>query len=1035
MTIGRFSVTRPVATVVFMLLLIVFGLIALNRMPVREYPDIDVPVISIRTTYTGASSSVVESRITQTIEDAVSGIEGLTAIESTSRDGQSRINLEFAIERDIDAAANDVRDRVSRVQRRLPDDADAPVVAKSDSSSSPVVILALSSLAMSRMELTDYADRYLLDRFSVIDGVSSAEIFGAQEKAMRIWLDRREMAARQVTVEDVENALKRENIEYPAGRIESLEREFVVRLNRQFGTPTEFGDLVIRQDGSGSLVRLRHVAKVEVAARSPRSIFIANGRPTIGIAVYKQSKANTLSVSNQARLLMATINRELPEGMRMEVLRDEARFIKASIEEVKGSLVVAAILVVLIIFLFLGSVRAALIPALTVPISLVAAFMILYYLDYSINLLTLLALVLAIGMVVDDAIVVLENVHRRIEEGEPPLVAAVRGADQVLFAVIATTLVLAAVFLPICLWSGKTGKLFTEFAVAMTAAIGFSSLVAMTLTPMLCSKMLKPRGSDAWLARLIDWTMEVSARAYLGLLRLVARFKVLTLGSFAGLCILMAWGWGQLASEYEPEEDRAAIMVRLIAPEGTGFYAMNSYVEEVNDKLYELLRSTEANNVLTVMPGFGGGSDSPVNTGNAMVELADWGERPRSARQILTSLRASLREVPGIQLQPSLPSGISSRGNPVQFVIGGPEYTELVEWRDRVIEKARSYPGLVDADYDYKETTPQLAIDIDRKRADELGVSAESIGASLQTMLGSRQITTYIDRGKEYDVMVQADRDSRMSPTELSNIFVRSQTSGELIPLDNLVRVTERGEAGQLNRYNRVRAITISGNVAPGYTLGDVLDFLERTVREELPEYAQISYKGTSKDFREAAGSMVFIFGLALLVSYLALAAQFESFISPAIVMLTVPLGMIGAIAALYWMGISINIYTQIGLIMLIGLAAKNGILIVEFANQLRDEGIAFEEAVFQASKLRLRPILMTGISTVAGAVPLLLATGAGAASRQGLGAVVVYGGFSACILTLFVVPVGYLVFARGQKSPHALAHELERLETAEAKE
>lgn len=1029
MTICQFSVVRPVATIVFMLLLVVFGFICLNRMAVREYPDIDVPTISIDTTYDGASSNVVETKITQLIEDAVAGIEGLDTISSVSRDGRSRVTLEFKVERDIDAAANDVRDKVSRILKKLPDDADSPVVAKYDSSGSPVMILALTSSNMSRMELTDYADRYLVDRFSVIDGVASVSIFGAQEQSMRIWLNRQAMAARGVTVEDIINILESENVENPGGRIESSEREFTVRLRRQYATEDDFRNMVLKRDKEGNYVRLNDVAEVKIDSRRPRQNFMTNKEPMVGLGIYKQSKSNALVISDGVKKLVAELNRNgLPEGMELKVIRDEALFINASIQEVRDSLIVSAVLVLLIIFLFLGSMRASLIPAVTVPISLIATFIVLYILGYSVNLLTLLALVLAIGMVVDDAIVMLENIYRRISLGEKPLLAATRGANQVIFAVIATTLVLAAVFMPISLWAGKTGKLFTEFAVAMTAAVCFSSFIALTLTPMLCAKMLKQQSESekGWLIRCVDACMAFTERIYDRSLRFVARFKIITAAVFFAICILMVAGWMRLPAEYEPTEDRGVIMTRIIAPEGTNYYAINDYAGDVTNVLYKPVEDGNANSLMIVIPSFGE-SDGAANTGFCILELRPWGTRGQNSQQIMNSLRPELSKIPGINAIPFLPSGLGGFGTPVQFVIGGPDYEELVKWRDIILEKCRSYPGFVDIDYDYKETTPQLHVAVDRKRAQELGVSALSIGTTLETMLGSKQVTTFVDRGQEYDVMLQAGRESRATPRDLSNIYLRSKYSGDLVPLDNLVTIEERGDSGRLGRYNRVRSITLQGNVGPGYALSDVLTFLENTVRENLPEYAQIGYKNQSKELKETSGSMLFIFVLALIVSYLALSAQFESFISPLIVMLTVPLGMIGAIAALNIMGFTMNIYTQIGIIMLIGLAAKNGILIVEFANQLRDEDVPFEEALFTAAKLRIRPILMTGISTVAGAIPLLMATGAGAASRRCLGAVVFYGGLSACILTLFVVPVGYLILARWQGSPNALLKRLEK--------
>jgi len=1028
MSICRFSIVRPVVTIVLMLLLVVFGILAMRYLAVREYPDIDTPTIGIRTNYDGASASVVETKITRIIEDAVAGIEGLDTIVSNSMDGRSNVTLEFRVERNIDAAANDVRDKVSRILKNLPDEADTPVVAKYDSSGMPVLIVALSSTKRTPMELTDYADRYLTDRYSVIDGVASADVFGAQEESMRIWLDRQAMAARGVTVSDIQKVLESENVESPGGRIESADREFVVRVSRRYYTPQDFAEMVIRRNSNGDYIRLGDVAKVQIAPRRLRQSFTSNKEPMITIGISKQSTANTLSVVEGAKELTQKIQEDLPPDMKLTVLRDDSLFITAAIDEVKETLIVAAGLVLLIIFLFLGDLKASLIPAITVPISLIAAFIVLALAGYSINLLTLLALVLAIGLVVDDTIVMLENIHRRIEDGEQPMLAAVRGADQVIFAVIATTVVLIAVFMPICLWAGKTGKLFAEFAVAISAAVCFSSVVALTLTPMLCSKMLKNNQDEGILSKCINWFIGGMEFLYEKSLRGASHIKFLLTCVFAAICILTVWGWKNLPSEYEPEEDRAVIMMRMQAPEGTNYYAMSAYANQVTDIAFPLIGDGIAKNLMVVVPTFGD-SEGAVNRGFAILELEEWNKRTTSARTVLDDLRKDLNKLPGIPVQPFLPNGIGARGNPVQFVLGGPEYPELVKWRDIILEKCKDYPGFVDIQWDYKETTPQLHVEIDAERANELGISSSDLGLTLETMLGSKKITTFVDRGQEYDVVLQADRFSRATPQDLSNIYVRSQHSGELIPLDNVVKLSERGDSGRLSRFNRVRAITISGNTAPGYALSDVLDFLEKTAKENLPEYRQIFYKGQSKDMKESASSMLFVFALALVVSYLALAAQFESFLCPFIVMLTVPLGMVGAIGALTLMGLTMNIYTQIGIIMLIGLAAKNGILIVEFANQLRDAGRPFEEAVIEAAKLRLRPILMTAISTVAGAVPLLMASGAGAASRKCLGAVIVYGGLSSCILTLFVVPVAYLLLAKWERSPQALRKELEKLE------
>jgi len=1031
MMITDLSVKRPVFATVVSLLLISFGIIAYQRLPLREYPDIDTPVINISTTYRGASAGVVETKITQIIEDGVSGIEGLKTIESTSEDGQSQVSLEFEISRDIDLAANDVRDKVSRVTGRLPDEADTPVISKQSSGGMADLMIGLLHPTMTPMELTAYAERHLTDRFSVVEGVASAQVMGAKRYSMRVWLNRRDLAARNLTVDDVENALTAENIELPAGRLESREREFSLRVMRGYRTPDDFRRLVLTKGDDGYLVRLGDVATIEVAPESLRDSFTADGKHMVGIGISRQSKANTLSMIRNAKQVMDDLQRDLPDGMEMIVLRDSSLFIEAAVREVVISLLLAVGLVIGIIYLFLGSGRAAFVPAITVPISLIAASVVLYLMGYSVNLLTLLALVLAIGLLVDDSIVVLENIHRRMEDGEPALLAAFLGAREVAFAVIATTAVLVAVFVPISLMQGDTGKLFSEFAFALTGAVCFSSLVALTLSPMLCSRILKPRESEGRLLMLVDKSFVALSRAYERELRRLIRHPYAAL-----FCLLVLVGtiwvlFGHLQSELEPQEDRGVLMVRMTAPEGTGYEASRNYMAEVSARLAHIRENGEAKHILSITPG-ARNSQGAVNSGIGIVELNNWAERDRSASQIAREAMLGLGEVTGVQVFVMQPSGLTRFfGQPVQFVIGGSTYEELIEWRDIILQKARAYPGLISVEADYRETMPQHRITIDRDRSAELGVSARTIGRTLETVLGSRSVTTYVEDGEEYDVILQGSDKERRTPADLRNIYVRSSFAPELIPLENLVSMDEQADAGTLRRYNRVRAITISGSMAEGYSINDCLDFLEQAVRDELPNTAVIYYKGMSKQFKETSGSIVFVFIMAIVVAYLVLAAQFESFVSPFIIMLTVPMGILGALAGMVAFGITFNIYSQIGLVMLVGLAAKNGILIVEFANQLRDRGAAFEDAVFESARLRLRPVAMTGLSTAIGAVPLMLSTGAGAASRMALGVVIAFGATSACLLTLVVVPVGYYYLARSQSSPKALEKKLDAMRTA----
>ncbi len=1016
MLLSDVSVTRPVLAAVGSLLLIAFGLVAFDRLPLREYPDIDPPVVSITTDYPGAAAQVIETRITEVIEDRISGIEGIAFMSSTSEDGRSRITIEFKPGRDVDAAANDIRDRVSGVLDNLPDEADPPDIQKADSSDDVILWLSLYSDNLSSLELTDYAERYLVDRFSTLDGVARVRVGGGLSYAMRIWVDHQALAARNLTVNDVENALRADNVELPAGSIESSERLFTARVERNFRTEEDFRNLVLSRGNDGYLVRLGDVARVEKAAVEERTLFRGNGVPTVGIGIIKQSQANTLEVTAAARQEAERISSILPEGTSIGLSYDTSVFIQGAIDEVFKTLLIAIGLVILVIFLFLGSVRATIVPAVTVPVSLVGSFILLYALGFSINLLTLLALVLAIGLVVDDAIVVLENIHRRIEEGEPPLVAAFKGSRQVGFAVIATTVVLISVFLPIAFTEGDIGRLFTEFALTMAAAVAISSFVALSLSPMLASKLLKHEERKPLLIRLLDGIFDAIQRGYRKLLLVTLKVPILMVILFGGLLAGTYWLYERTPSEFAPKEDRGAFFVVIKAAEGASYASVVEYMDVIEERLMPLVERGEVRRLLVRAPrGFG--RPTSFNGGFAIVVLEDWGKR-RSAWDILGEVRGKLSDLPGVIAVPIMRQGLGGGINkPVQFVIGGGTYDELAQWRDTLIEAIEAdNPGLTSIDDDYEETKPQIAISIDRDRAGDLGVSVSNIGRTLETILGSRSVTTFIDGGQEYDVIIEGEKGEQATPTAINGIYVRSDRSGELVPLANLVSIEEYAGPSALNRYNRLRAITIEANLEEGYSLGDALSYLEAKGREVLPDGAIFDYKGQSRDFQESESSLIFVFGLGILVVFLVLAAQFESFIHPMVIILTVPLAIAGALLGLYLTGGTLNLYTQIGLIMLVGLAAKNGILIVEFVNQLREEGMAFKEALVEASVIRLRPIIMTGITTAMGSVPLMISFGAGAETRQAIGLVIFSGVIAATFCTLFIVPAAYQILARGTK-------------------
>lgn len=1020
------SVKRPVFATVVNLLLVIFGIVCFTMLPLREYPDIDSPIVSINTNYPGASAEIVESKITQLLEDRISGVEGIKSINSNSRNGRSSITIEFNVERDIDAAANDVRERVSRALNNLPDQADPPEVFKANADEDTIAWFLLNSDSMSTLELTDYANRYIAERFSVVDGVARLQFGGARDYAMRIWLDRDAMAARGVTVQDVENILRAENVELPAGNIKSHDRDFTVRVVRSFRSQQEFERLVVKRGDNNYLVRLSEIADVMLSAENEEGEFRSDGKNILGIGIIKQSKANTLEVVRSARAEMERIKANLPDGMTIEPGYDSSLFIAESIKEVYNTLAVAMLMVVIVIFLFLGNVRATFIPAITVPVALVAAVTVLYALDFSINLLTLLAMVLAIGLVVDDSIVVLENVYRRIEQGEAPLLAAYRGTREVGFAVIATTLVLIAVFVPLVFMQGQLGKLFTEFALAVAAAVAFSSVVALTLSPMLCSKILSHRKREGKLGAWLQRSFHKLEHAYRNQLDIVCTKKWPTV-LVVVLCFLASIQLVRmLPAELAPQEDRGTFFIMMNQVEGASYQSNSRNMRLIEDILTPYYQNGELNRMLIRVPGWGNSG------GVAIIGSENWYNGQRRTQELVTEIGNKVNELPDVRAFTFMRSGLGAGGGgsrPIQFVIQGNTYEELALWRDIILKRAAENPNLLMLDHDYKETVPQILVDINIDRAGDLGVSVGAIGRALEAMLGGRRVTTFLDRGREYDVIIEGSDDDFRSPSKISNVYIRSDSSNELIPLDNLVTLREEATASALNRYNRMRSVTITGSMAPGYSLGEALEYLENIVRTEIEAPVGIDYKGESLLFQESGKSTAIVFILALLITYLVLAAQFESFIHPFIIMLTVPLGLVGALAGLYFSGMTLNIYSQIGLVMLIGLVAKNGILIVEFANQLRDAGIAFEDAVKRAATQRLRPIVMTAFTTVMSSLPLIIATGPGSESRMVIGMVILAGVALATLLTIYVVPVMYIAIARNTGSPLTISRKLEQLE------
>ena len=1027
MMLSDVSVRRPVFAAVISLLLLIVGLMALRLLPLREYPDISRAFVSVDVVYPGASARVVETQITDVLEEQLAGIPGLEEMTSESVDEQAEINMEFSLDTDAAEAANDVRTRLGRIRDDLPDDAEAPSIRTADSSAEEVMSLTLTSDRLNPLEITDYVERYLVNRLSTVDGVSQVQLSGERRYAMRLWLDREALAARELTVEDVAQALSTQNVELPAGRLESESREFTLRTLSGFTQVQDFRELVIASGPEGNLVRLGEVARVELGAENQRSLARSNGQVAVSLDITPQAQANPVAVSAEVRERLKSIRPTLPEGMQLAVTFDSANFIKASVHEVYIALGVSLAMVLLTIYGFLGTLRATLIPAVVVPISLLAATIAMAALGYSLNVLTLLALVLAIGLVVDDAIVVLENIYRRIEEGQSPLLAALDGSREIAFAVIATTLVLVAAFVPISYMGGEVGRLFAEFGLTVAAAVAFSALVALTLTPMMTSRLFKGRAKRTGFAHWVDSRFRRVAVRYEALLRRVVAhpWRMLTLA----LLVLLAAGalFRVLPSAYTPPQDRGVIRAYMVGPQGATLAYTRGYLDQVEAVLAEYRADGVVDNYLSRIPGSYDGN--AVNTARLTITLVPWDERTRDAATIAADFRERMETLAGVEVSAYARSGLSSGGGDaaMEMILGGQDYQNLSREAEGLMTYLESQPGFVDIETEYNERKPQIRIAIDRDRAADLGVSVAAVGRTLQTMMGGQSVTTFSRGGEEYDVIVQGREADRRTPTDLRNLYVRSDTSGELVPLASVVDLEETAGADTLSHYNQLRAIEVSAGLAPGFPLGRAIDIVDQYA-QQLPSTIQLNYDGAAGDFLEAGASLYITLALALVIVYLVLAANFESFRQPLVIMTTVPLALTGGLIGLWLTGITINIFSQIGAILLVGLAAKNGVLIVEFINQLRDRGQSFHDAIVNAAGIRLRPVLMTSLSAAAGAVPLLLATGPGAEARRAVGVVVFFGVLFATFLTLFIVPAAYALLARNSQSPDHVAQRI-RLE------
>ncbi len=1010
MKLSLISIQRPVLTTVLSLTIVLFGVIAFTQLPVREYPDIDPPIISIISLYRGASSSVVETEISDVLEEQFATLEGVKTITSSSTEGGSVITIEFELNRDVNEAANDVRDRVSRIRGTLPREIEDPVISKVDANAQAIVWLGLSSTKHSGLELTEFAELVLKEKIQRLPGVGSVILGGERRYAMRVWLDPHRLAAHQLTTYDIESAIRNENAEIPGGRVEGEKREFSVRTRGELSTPEGFGAIIVSQKGN-DVVRLRDVADVNVGAEDERTIARWNGEPAIGLGIVKQSKASTVDVAAVVQAALVELDLLLPEGMKLDVAYDSSIFINESILEVKETLLIALALVVLVVLAFLKSFRATIIPTLAIPISIIGSLAVVYFAGFTINILTMLGMVLSIGLVVDDAIVVLENIYRHMEKGKTRWQAAIDGSKEIGFAIVATTIALVAVFVPLAFLSGNVGRLFNEFGVTVAVAVLISGFVALTLTPMLSSKILKPLHgtSKGWASRTFDSFFLTLNKIYRSTLKLVLKHRIIMLIGGVALFLFAYSLFVLLPSELIPVEDRGVAFGIVLAPEGATLEYTDSYVREIERRILPL---PERQGLFTAT-GLGFGGPGSVTNSFMFLNLKPRGEREKSQQQIVQELFPQLITIPGVLAfvinPPSLGSSFSS--SPIEYVLQGDSYEELNNAIGIMMSEAMKLGYLINLDTDLKLNKPQLDIHIDRERASGLGLSVTDIGSTLETFLGGRVVTDFKRGSKQYDVILQMKPEARATPDAIQNIYLRG--NGGLVPLANVVTVEKTVAPKELNHYNRIRSAKLTASLIPGVTIGQALDDLDRIAKEKLPPGIKREYAGQSLEYKTSSSALYFMFLLAIIFIYLVLSAQFESFVHPFTILLSVPLAVFGALLTLYVFGESLNIYSQIGLIMLIGLVTKNGILIVEFANQQRVLGLSIYDAVIEAATIRLRPILMTSLATIFGILPIAIGLGAGAESRRPLGLVIVGGMLFSTFLTLIIIPVVYSFLAR----------------------
>ena len=984
------------------LALVLFGVIGYRQLTIREYPDVDPPVVSVSVFLRGANPRVMETAVTDVLEEELSSAQGIRTMTSVSAEQNTTITLEFNLDRDVEVAAQDVRDLVSRARRRLPEEVDEPVVSKQEADARPFIFISLTGDNYNLLQLSEIADRYVKTPLQTIAGVGRADIRGERRYSMRVWLKAAELASHGLTTIDVINAIKSRNVEIPAGRIESNQREFTVRSMGELKTPEEFASLVVA-NLDGQLVKLGDVSRVELGAQDDRSRYRFNRMQAVGVSLIRQSKANLVAVADAVHEAVPKLL--LPPGVTANISYDNSIYVKRSIKEAQETLLLAGVLVVMIIFVFLRNLRATIIPGLAIPTSIVATFAVMYFLRFSINNLTLLALILAIGIVVDDAIIVLENAFRRQEElHEDPETAAINGTREIAFAVIATTISLVAVFVPLAFLKGSTGRLFNEFGIAVAAAVAISGFVALTLTPMLCAKLLRVPTSHGVMFKVLERGFNAVTRGYQALLAFTLRHRGLALAGVGGMMVLAFFAFRSLKVEFVPSEDRGMVMVNVVAPEGSSILYTDDYQKRVEDILAAVPEIWTMNSMVAFGGGGGGGR---VNAGMLFVRMIDWSDRKRSVQEVLNELQPKLSGIQGVLAFASNPPAFGGSGQPVQFVVRHQNFDSLVVGMDTLIRRARQVKGLINVDMDLRVNKPELTIRYDRDRMEDLGVPVRDVATTMQALLGGQRVSTFTRDNKLYDVMLQLEADARATPAAMSDLTVRGR-GGQLIKVDQLAHVTENVGPRQLNHFDRIRSATLSAGLAPGFALGEAIDSLQALAAEVLPPGSSAALAGESRELKESGGALYFAFVLALIVVFMVLASQFESIVHPFTVLLAVPPAVTGAIFTLFIAKSTINLYSQIGMILLIGLVTKNSILLVEYTNQLRERGQDTLSALLESGRIRLRPILMTSVATVVGAIPIALGLGAGSSSRRPLGYAIVGGVILSTAVTLFLVPVVY---------------------------